>query len=198
MSEQTSGLGPYLPVVVLLAVVIVLGALIYFLVRPEPRMAIVWGIAILVGAAVPAGLLMKWNRQAEFAASLQRDGVKGIATVVKAQSTNVRVDRKAQVRLHLRIKLPGRAPYEQETLQLVPFGQAATPGRAMYVHVDPNDPERLLLDWETAVSPQATTTAVSGGSTLAHRLAGLEQARKQGLITEQEFQEQRRRLLSEH
>ncbi|MCC2657633.1 MAG: hypothetical protein K0Q76_2741 [Panacagrimonas sp.] len=196
MSEQT-GVGAYMPIAILVAVVLVLGVVIYLWLRPDPKMALIWGIAALVGTAVPAALMMKWNRQAEFQASLLREGVKGTATVISVQSTNVRIDRMHQVRMQLRVELPGQAPYEQETLQLVPFGQSAAPGRTLFIHVDPHDRNRLLLNWE-GPAPEAAPSSATNAPTLADRLSALDQARQKGLISEQEYRDQRQRLLAEH
>lgn len=194
--SQESGLGGYLPIILLVAAVVVVGVALCWWLRPDARMALIWAVAILGGTAVPAALMLKWNRQAEFQASLLRDGIKGTATVLTVQSTNVRIDRKPQVRMQLRIELPGQAPYEQETVQLIPFGQSASPGRTLFIHVDPQNKERLLLNWEGPAPDPAT--AATGGATLADRLKALDQARQQGLITEQEHQQQRQRLLSDH
>lgn len=198
MTNQT-GIGTLGFVGLFLGTVVVLIGLLYLWLRPEPKIVLMWAVAGLGGAIIPALLMSGWNRQAESEQNLRRDGVRGVATVVRAQGTNMMVQRKPQVRLLLRIELPGRETYEHEYLELVPMGQAVTPGRRFTVHVDPGDPNKILLDWAGAApEPVTDQPPKAAGNTLADRMSQLEEARQQGLISDSEYRAQRERLLSEH
>ena len=185
----------------LLAMVIVvlsaIGGILYWWLRPDPRIALIMAIAAMFGTGVFAFVMSQSSRQSEFEASMQRDGLRGVATIVRAESTNLLVNKRPQVNLLLRVELPDRPAYEQGVAELVPFGQSAMPGRKLRVYVDAKDRTRLLLDWASAPPDQGNAemhAPVSGN--LADRLSELEDARKKGLITEAEYRQQRERLLS--
>lgn len=196
MTPQT-GLGN-LPLVGILVVVwIVLAVLLYWWFRPAPRVLLLLAVAGPVGIAAFAGLVTHFSKQSATELSMQRDGLRGVATILRAESTNVLVNKRPQVNLQLRIELPGRAAYEHSLVELVPFGQSATPGRKLRVYVDSKEHTKLMLDWASAPPDQGgTEVPASGASSLADRLSELEDARKKGLITEAEYRQQRERLLS--
>lgn len=196
MTPQT-GLGT-LPLVAIVVVVwVVLALLLYWWFRPPPRVVLLLAIAGPVGIAVFAGLVTHFSKQAAAELSMQRDGLQGVATIVRAESTNLLVNKRPQVNLQLRVELPDRPTYEQGVVELVPFGQSATPGRRLRVYVDSKDLTRMMLDWASAPPDQgiAEVPASASGS-LAERLRELEDARKKDLITEAEYRQQRERLLS--
>lgn len=196
MTPQT-GLGT-LPLVGIVVVVwVVLALLLSWWFRPPPRIVLLLAVAGPIGIAVFAGLVTHFSKQSAAELSMQRDGLQGIATIVRAESTNLLVNKRPQVNLHLRVELPGRPVYEQRAVELVPFGQSATPGRKLRVYVDSKDHTRLILDWASAPPDQRSTEAPAPGSgSLADRLGELEDAKKKGLITESEYRKQRERLLS--
>lgn len=181
------------------AVLLVFGGALYASLRPDPRVAMVWAVAALVGLAIPAALLLKFKGQEQFQATMQQQGLRGVATVLRVQGTDMLINRRPQVQLQLRIELAGEPHYEQELLALVPLGRAVAPGQRLPVFVNPDDRSSVMLDWEQAApdAPAQTSTGpVRDG--LAQRLAQLDEARQQGLVSQVEYDRERARLLAEH
>lgn len=196
---QQSGMSMLALMGIFAAVLLVFGGALYAWLRPDPRVAMVWAVAALVGLAIPAALLLKFNRQEQFQTTMQQQGLRGVATVLRVQGTDMLINRRPQVRLQLRIELAGEPHYEQELLALVPLGRAVAPGQRLPVFVNPDHRSSVMLDWEQAApgAPAQTSTApVRDG--LAQRLAQLDEARQQGLVSQDEYDRERARLLAEH
>ena len=126
-------------------------------------------------------------------ASLE-DRTRGVAEILRVEETALRVNKRPQVRLQLRVELPGQPAAEREMLALVPRGQAAQPGRRLWILVSPEPGAEPILDWTTA-PPAAPPAPADGG--VAERLEKLEDLRRRGRVSEEEYQAQRQRLLSE-
>ncbi|TDU30930.1 hypothetical protein DFR24_0287 [Panacagrimonas perspica] len=166
--------------------------LLAWIFNPTSRM----GLFMFLGAAVPAGIGIFWMYQVQTqnaAWQLMREqGLAGTARVLQVESTNVRINKRAQVRMRLQVRVPGDPPYEISRVDVVPLGQAVTPGNELVVYVDRADHQQLIIDW-TAAAPEGS----SGKPDVSARLQELEALRKNGQITEDEYQAHRQRLLTE-
>lgn len=156
-----------------------------------------WGLFMFLAAAIPAGIGIFWMYHVETQNAawrlLREQGLAGTARVLQVESTNVRINKQPQVRLRLEVRLPGDPPFEVSRVDVVPLGQAVTPGSQLLVYVDRADHQRMIIDW-TAAAPEAPS---SGKPDVSARLAELEMLRKNGQITEAEYQAHRARLLSD-
>lgn len=191
-------MNPLSLVLTILAVQVVAGAVLWLTIKPDTRLILIYAASLVVMAIV-ATALYRAKRPDPAIAELQQSGVRGTATVLRVQGTNRIVNRKPEVVLLLRVEIPGKPAFEREVTALVPIGQAVAPQRQFAVLADPGGAGRVLLDWESAPKVQAPAAATAGGrDSLAARLAQLDEARKQGLISEAEYRQQRERLLSQH
>lgn len=159
---------------------------------PAPRIVTI-PIACLIVALGPP-LWIKARGDQQLVERLTREGLPGTAKILHVESTNVLVRDRPQVRVQLRVELPGRPAYEAQLLVVPPYGQSAVPDRIVPVQVDPADPQQMLIDWTRA--PPAPPAAPSD-SDLAERLKQLDSLRRQNLISAEEYEAQRQRLLSE-
>lgn len=182
---------PYVWIGLYLLLAAIAIVLAYIWLKPETKTVATWVVAAVISAAVPAALLGKWSRQADFEHNLKSNGVQASVTILKAQSTNMIVNRRAEVRMLLEIQLPGEPAFQQEVVQLVPFGQSATPGRLLPAYVDRSDPSRVLLDWESAAQASQDRRSTTD------RLEELERLHDRGLISESEYQRKREQAISE-
>lgn len=182
--------------------VVVIEGLLFLWLRPSLRTALIFGAASVAGIVGSAVLLFKLEAQTQFTQFLAREGVRGSARIMKIQATHIVVSRRPQVRLWLKVQLPGRAPYELEQLELLPFvGYGVAPDRVVSVLVDPGNPQSLMIDWTTAPvsadSPDSPADEPDGDASIAVRLERLDDLRHRGLISDQEYHEERQRLLAE-
>lgn len=178
--------------------VVIIEALLFLWLRPSLRTMLIYGVAGVAGIALSAMALLKLEAQTQLTQYLTREGLRGTARIVWVQSTNVMVNRRPQVRLGLQVQLPGKAPYAFEHVEVLPFaGYGVAPDRVVAVLVDPNNPQSLMIDWTTAPATSAPAPGAQGDASVAARLEQLEDLRRRELISVQEYEAQRHRLLSE-
>jgi hypothetical protein len=96
----------------------------------------------------------------------------------------------------LEVRLAAQAPYTVQLQQRVPHLMVASvqPGATVTVRVDATDQQRVAIDF--AQAPTAQPAAASSDDALGklERLAALHE---QGALTDDEFSEEKRRLLGE-
>lgn len=160
-----------------------------------------FGAFMFLCTAIPVGIAIYWMYSVQTSAvaweAFRQNGIAGSARVLKSESTNVRVNKQAQVRLQLSVQLPGKPPYEVTHVDVVPLGHAVAPGQQLSVYVDPKARERLIVDW-SAMPTSAPEAAPSGKrDDVAARLSQLDSLHRSGRITDQEYQAQRQRILSD-
>lgn len=178
--------------------VVIIEALLFLWFRPSLRTMLIYGVAGVIGVALSAMALLKLEAQAQFTQYLTSEGLRGTAKIVWVQSTNVMINRRPQVRLGLQVQLPGKAPYALEHLEVLPFaGYGVAPDRVVAVFVDPKNPQALMVDWTTSPVTAAPASRTQGDTSVAARLEQLEELRRRQLISAQEYEAQRQRLLSE-
>lgn len=175
--------------------VLVVGNVVAWLFKPEPKTAgyLVFRcfLVIGIGAAVlyfvkPAG--QEFDR-------FKREGLRAMATVLQVESTNVIVGHRPQVRLRLRIEEHGGPAYEVTHLDLVGLGHSVAPGRRLLAYVDRHKPDRLVIDW--AGSTASSVDATPAKQNLSARLAELDRLREGGQVTQAEYDAHRQRILSD-
>jgi hypothetical protein len=115
----------------------------------------------------------------------------------------------APTRLDLTVEPAGGAPYDVSVEQVFAESmlQGFAPGQRVTVKVDPADPQSVML-WGVAAAPGAAPAAPAGAAAAAaapapastgdriERLEKLQALRQSGVLTEEEFQEQKARLLA--
>ncbi len=96
--------------------------------------------------------------------------------------------------LQLTVEPPGGAPYDVSTDQSLHESMAATlaAGQRVTVKVDPDDPQCLLV-WGAGEAPAA---AVAPADDRIAQITKLHELRASGVLTEEEFQAQKAKLLA--
>jgi hypothetical protein len=129
---------------------------------PAPRI----GFLITGGIFLPVAILMlvgSRGGRSLFADSerLKLEGIAGRAWIQGLEQTGVWLNNNPMVSMNLRVELPGRDPYVTRHREFVPQVLLARQwsGQPMDVAVDPNDPNRLVIRWETVAPPSTPPSA---------------------------------------
>ena|SRR5437763_9165155 len=114
---------------------------------------LVW---LLASGYAARALHVRWH-DLEDRARLRRVGLAGSARVLRFEGTGITVDEDPVVDVELRVELPDREPYQVRQRVPVPRRHAGSlnDGTPVRVHVDPDDPRRVLVEWDAR--------AVTGG-----------------------------------
>lgn len=124
---------------------------------------------------------------------VMREGLPGIAKVKTVEGTGVLVNKRPQVRLVLDVRLDNGSNLEIDQIYTLPFpGYSIGPGQRLRVFSDKENPQVLVIAWNKAVEEP-----VEAERSRAERLRELDSLRDQGLLSDEEYQSQRERLLSE-
>ena len=127
---------------------------------PEIGIGPIWVVvALLVG-----GLFVFLGRRSAANERLKREGIPGTAQVLEVEQTGTYVNRQPQVKLRLRVEARGMAPYEVEkrvTVPMIAMGTLSS-GRPLNVAVDPNDRDRIAIDWGGSGAAPAMLTPQGG------------------------------------
>ena len=137
---------------------------------------------------------MKWR--AGRADQLRRTGQPGRAVVRGITDTGATLNEQPLVELTLDVQPDGLPAYTVTKRMVVPrvaVGQL-TNGVPLSVHVDSKDKERFAIDWGSLSAAPMGAATVDTGDPEA-RLRKLKELRSGGLITEAEFESQRKRIL---
>src|ERR687897_3581985 len=112
----------------------------------------------------------------------------------------------------MEIHVSGRQPYRVNNMYMVPAGATIGQGVTLPIKVDPNDPAKVAIDWNSAQQAPARgevrptsggggftpAPASSGGSAGGDPVAELERLAKlrdSGALTEAEFEQQKAKIL---
>ena len=95
----------------LLAAAFLIGALVVLAVvflwlRPEPRTMLIWVVAAVFGSGFMWLISRGHHQNSAFAETMLRDGVAAVATVHRVESTGVRYGSRPHVRLTLEVASP--------------------------------------------------------------------------------------------
>jgi Short C-terminal domain len=140
------------------------------------------------------------------------EGMAGEAVIV-GMGTPARGAQQYNLDLDLEVHVGGRAPYRVANQYIVPASAKLGQGVRLPVKVDPNDPAKIAIDWQSAESgpvrgevrpaggsgfspaPTAAGGSASGGDSVAE-LERLAKLRDSGALTEAEFEQQKARILA--
>ena len=143
-------------------------------------------------------------------AGILANGIAGQGVIV-AHGTPERGAQWFNLDIDMEVHVPGRQPYRVNNQYMVPAGATLGQGVSLPIRVDPNDPAKIAIDWESAqqapsrgeVRPvggsgfaPAPAPAPSGGS--GDHLAELERLAKlrdSGALTDAEFEQQKAKIL---
>ena len=140
------------------------------------------GGLLLTGAILGAtglGLFVwarKWQRAAADAERIKTQGVAGTAMILGMRQTGVTLNEQPQIELRLQVSTQMHGAYEVTVKEYVPLMLLGTlsSGRPLPVKVDPANPQRVIIEWETAGSLGATMggTPMAGQTIVAQQPQG--------------------------
>ena len=141
-------------------------------------------------------------------AQILANGISGQGVIV-AHGTPERGAQWFNLDIDMEVHVSGRQPYRVNNQYMVPAGATLGQGVTLPIKVDPNDPAKIAIDWDSAqtapargeVRPvggsgfaPAPTPAPSGGDHVAE-LERLAKLRDSGALTDAEFEQQKARIL---
>lgn len=96
----------------------------------------------------------RWARGYKDAQRLRTSGVPGEATIQGMRQTGVYLNEQPQIELNLQVQTQMHGPYQVTVREYVPLMLLGTlsSGRPLPVKVDPADPQKLVIEWEGAMS----------------------------------------------
>jgi hypothetical protein len=153
-------------------------------------------VAQVEAAAMQPGSVQAMQAYGTRISRLYQGGVETTATLRSIEvSGNALAPGSAWAKLELMVQPPGKAAYEVITDQAMQpsMAQGLKPGQRVTVKVDPNDPQSLMI-WAVA-SPAAGVPAQAPAEDWIDRLSKLQELRTSGVLTEEEFQVQKAKLL---
>lgn len=135
-------------------IVMGVGSIVFFVVAavvPELRVSfIITGVAFVVSAAFMIRLGWGSDDTAEEEEVLRKSGVHAKATITAISPTGTTRHGRAEMKMQLRLEVPGKPPYLIWKTDMVPSETVAqlTVGRPISVHSDPNDTLDIAIDWD--------------------------------------------------
>ena len=144
---------------------------------------------------------------------LLTEGIAGQAVIV-GMGTPARGAQMFNLDMDLEVHVPGRQAYRVANQYMVPASATIGQGVTLPVRVDPNDPAKLAIDWNSAAtgpargevrpvgdsgfSPAPASAAPAGGGSGGDSVAELERLvklRDSGALTDAEFEQQKAKIL---
>lgn len=159
-----------------------------------------WGIAITALDVVIAWFMARSRYRKDL--KLQRLGVHGRsarADILSMEETGIRINDQPVVKLRLRIHGESVAPFEVEERKTVPMTAIPLLHRGgLAVVVDP-ETQDYEIDWHASaqLAGSAPASYAAPGGTRAERLAELDELMRSDLLTTEEYEESRKRILGE-
>jgi putative oligomerization/nucleic acid binding protein len=142
-------------------------------------------------------------------AGILANGIAGQGVIV-AHGTPERGAQWFNLDIDMEVHVSGRQPYRVNNQYMVPAGATIGQGVTLPIKVDPNDPAKIAIDWDSAqtapargeVRPvggsgfaPAPAPAPSGGGDHVAELERLAKLRDSGALTDAEFEQQKARIL---
>jgi hypothetical protein len=123
-----------------------------------------WPVTVGIFVLIGGGFFVVWTLASGLAsrvlhprwldmedqARLRRVGLRGRARVLRFEGTGGSVDDDPVVDVELHVEVPGLEPYRVHQRTSVPRRRAGhlNDGTPVLVHVDPDDPQRVLVEWD--------------------------------------------------
>lgn len=144
---------------------------LYFAAALEVALAVVFFVIGMNNAVVRSGFYLtaailgvlgillflwgrRWARGYREGQRLRVHGVPGQAQIVGMRQTGVSMNQQPQIELNLSVETEMHGAYPVTVKEYVPMMLLGTlsSGRPLPVKVDPADPQRLVIEWESAMS----------------------------------------------
>jgi hypothetical protein len=138
------------------------------------------------------------------------EGIPGQGVIV-AHGTPERGATWFNLDIDLEVHVSGRQAYRVNKQYMVPASATLGTGVTLPIKVDPNDPAKIAIDWDSAekppapgeirpvggdgFTPAAAPAASSGGGDTVAELERLAKLRDSGALTDAEFEQQKAKIL---
>jgi hypothetical protein len=142
-------------------------------------------------------------------AGILANGIAGQGVIV-AHGTPERGAQWFNLDIDMEVHVSGRQPYRVNNQYMVPAGATLGQGVTLPIKVDPNDPAKIAIDWDSAqsapargevrpvggsgFSPAPAPAPAAGGDHVAE-LERLAKLRDSGALTDAEFEQQKAKIL---
>ncbi len=128
-----------------------LGFFVIAALQPELRVSfIITGVLMLGGGVLM--LVLGWgnDEMGEDDRRIRSIGMHGTASVFAFRPTGEVVKKRPRMELQLRLSIPSKPPYLVTRKELVPKEKVdlLRPGMPLVVFYDPDDPLRIVIDWD--------------------------------------------------
>jgi len=141
-------------------------------------------------------------------AQILADGIPGQGVIV-AHGTPERDAQWFNMDIDLEVHVSGRQPYRVNNMYMVPAGATVGQGVTLPIKVDPNDPSKIAIDWDSAQRPPErgevrpvggsgftpAPPSPSGSDDHIAELERLAKLRDSGALTDAEFEQQKAKIL---
>lgn len=164
--------------------------------------AIILGVVFIPMGLAPIPFALVGRRKAEQAQQLVEQGKRCEGVVVKVEDTKVTINDNPRIRFTVRAEPPGEAPFTIEKTAVVSRVEIPREGDRCTVFYDPANREQrngVSFDFPRTVSVAAAPAparAPDDDDPIA-KIERLGELRDKGLLTAEEFEAQKRRLLGE-
>ena len=108
------------------------------------------GAILALTGVIFLGLYIRIRRRRAEAQQLEQTGLAATATVTGITQTGMYINEQPVLGIDLQVTAPGKAPYSVHVREMVPFIMLARvqAGQTYPAKVDPNDPEKILVEWQ--------------------------------------------------
>jgi hypothetical protein len=144
-------------------------------------------------------------------AGLLAEGIAGTGVII-GMGTPARGASWFNLDIDLEVHVPGKAAYRVDNQYMVPSTATLGQGVSLPIKVDPSDPAKIAIDWDSAGStpargevrpvsnsgftaPQPPAAAASGGGDSVNQLERLAKLHKSGALTDTEFAREKAKIL---
>jgi Short C-terminal domain len=143
-------------------------------------------------------------------AGILANGIAGQGVIV-AHGTPERGAQWFNLDIDMEVHVSGRQPYRVNNQYMVPAGATLGQGVSLPIKVDPNDPAKIAIDWESAQSapqrgevrpvggsgfaPAPAPAPAGGGGDHVAELERLARLRDSGALTDAEFEQEKAKIL---
>lgn len=137
------------------------------------------------------------------------EGISGQGVVI-GHGTPARGAQWFNMDIDMEVHVSGREPYRVNNMYMVPAGASIGQGATLPLKVDPSDPAKIAIDWDSAqrapergevrsaggggFAPAPSSSGGGGGDHLAE-LERLAKLRDSGALTDAEFEQQKAKIL---
>jgi hypothetical protein len=151
-------------------------------------------VPLLIVAAFVASNRAKGKR----AQQLADTGIEGRARMLRVDDTGMTVNDNPRVRMEFQVLIDGVPPYSVVQTSVVSRVKIPQAGLTYQAFVDPDDPQRVVVQLGTVLTDVAPAPAAAAPTRdPIAKLEVLADLHRDGALTDAEFAQQKQRLLSE-